>query len=86
MPKVANLPGPFLTQRVNDIEDVRHELLRLERTLRSLPVLAMYFERWDVVPAKPVDGMTVYADGTNWNPGGGEGIYTYYAAAWNRLG
>jgi hypothetical protein len=37
-------------------------------------------------PAKPRDGLIVKADGTDWNPGSGEGAYCYYAAAWNFLG
>lgn len=36
-------------------------------------------------PAKPRDGMTVYADGTNWNPGGGEGFYGRENGAWVKL-
>jgi len=31
------------------------------------------------------DGDIRYADGTNWNPSGGEGIYAYYNATWNKL-
>lgn len=39
-------------------------------------------------PAKPRTGMMVYADGTDWNPGGtGEGVYRYTAAAtWVKVG
>lgn len=37
-------------------------------------------------PARPRTGDTVLADGTNWNPGAGRGVYTYYAGAWNKLG
>lgn len=37
-------------------------------------------------PAKPREGMVVLADGTSWNPGGGQGFYGYYASAWNKLG
>lgn len=37
-------------------------------------------------PAKPRDGMTVMADGTDWNPGSGAGVYTYYGSAWHKLG
>ena len=29
-----------------------------------------------------VDGMLAYADGTNWNPGGGKGFYRYTGSAW----
>jgi hypothetical protein len=37
-------------------------------------------------PNKVYDGLTVLADGTDWNPGGGQGVYTYYAGTWNKLG
>lgn len=33
-------------------------------------------------PPKPRDAMVVYADGTNWDPGKGEGIYAYINGAW----
>jgi len=37
-------------------------------------------------PAKPQQGDIRYADGTNWNPGAGEGIYfRNAAAAWVKL-
>lgn len=31
------------------------------------------------------DGMVVYADGTVWNPGSGEGLYERRAGAWQKL-
>ena len=34
---------------------------------------------------KPRDGDIRYADGTDWNPGGGEGIYAFFNDAWNKL-
>lgn len=37
-------------------------------------------------PSKLRTGMTVLADGTDWNPGSGAGVYTYYGAAWHKLG
>jgi hypothetical protein len=40
---------------------------------------------WHVAPAKPREGMLVYADGTDWNPGSGAGYYVYYAGAWHPL-
>lgn len=39
-----------------------------------------------VEPSKLRDGLIVYADGTEWDPGSGEGIYAYYSATWNFLG
>lgn len=34
-----------------------------------------------VAPVKPRQGMLVYADGTKWNPGSGEGFYEYTSGA-----
>jgi hypothetical protein len=31
------------------------------------------------------EGMIKYADGTNWDPGAGEGIYAYVSGAWRKL-
>jgi len=39
-----------------------------------------------VAPTKPREGMVVYADGTSWDPGSGEGYYGYYAGSWAKLG
>lgn len=39
-----------------------------------------------VAPAKPREGDICGADGVDWNPGGGKGVYTYYSATWNKLG
>jgi len=36
-------------------------------------------------PQKPREGMIVAADGTNWNPGGGKGVYTWLAGAWVKM-
>jgi hypothetical protein len=42
---------------------------------RAVPV--MYVE-----PQKPREGMVVYADGTEWDPGSGAGQYLYNGSAW----
>lgn len=43
-------------------------------------------EETNVAPSKPRDGMIVFADGTNWDPGSGRGFYGYYTGAWHKLG
>lgn len=35
-------------------------------------------------PARKIVGMLVIADGTNWNPGAGRGVYVYLGA-WQKL-
>lgn len=37
-------------------------------------------------PERLREGFIAGADGTNWNPGAGQGVYCYYAGAWNKLG
>ena len=38
------------------------------------------------LPEHMRDGMRRYFDGTDANPtGGGEGLYSYYGAAWHKL-
>lgn len=38
-----------------------------------------------VAPAKPREGDFAFADGTNWNPGAGRGLYQYVSGAWAKL-
>jgi len=40
----------------------------------------------NAAPAKPRQGMVVYADGTNWNPGSGEGLYRFNGSSWVFIG
>lgn len=45
-----------------------------------------HMEVTNVVPTKPRAGDIRYADGTNWNPGSGEGLYLYLSTgAWSKL-
>jgi len=45
-----------------------------------------HFDTSNVVTAKPRAGDVRYADGTNWNPGAGEGLYIYLSnGAWSKL-
>ncbi len=83
---VSRFPSNYTRQQVAQIEDVGRELEKIERVLFDPPVRSVSFTKLYAAPAKPYDGLTVYADGTTWNPGAGQGIYTYYGAAWNRLG
>jgi hypothetical protein len=36
-------------------------------------------------PDRPRIGLVVYADGTLWNPGSGEGLYVYTSGGWVAL-
>lgn len=62
---------------------VQDELQRLARTLNE--TIALDLRPVHVEPLKPREGMIVYADGTDWNPGAGKGSYEYRGAAWFKL-
>lgn len=65
------------------------ELRRLASDIQRAGMMAQPFILLDVLhiePDRPQNGMTALADGTDWNPGLGQGVYTYYAAAWHKLG
>ena len=45
-----------------------------------------HYDESNAVPSKPRAGDVRYADGTNWNPGSGEGLYLYLSTgAWSKL-
>lgn len=62
------------------------ELMRVSLSQSSLSVNSVTLGTTTVEPIKVYEGLTVLADGVNWNPGGGQGVYTYYNSTWNKLG
>lgn len=65
-------------------EYLRRELLRISgqlETLASGQIDAVHAE-----PNKQRDGMIRYADGSDWNPGHGEGLYVYFNGLWYPMG
>jgi hypothetical protein len=40
---------------------------------------------WHTAPVKPREGMLVFADGVDWDPGSGPGYYVFYAGAWHPM-
>ena len=63
--------------------------------LRELAKIAQAMETQDeqfnlkmlyAAPKKYRAGTIVYADGTTWNPGSGQGIYCYNGTTWKFLG
>lgn len=69
----AELPG-FLLQ----------ELANLRKALEQ-PQPYVFLDTLSVAPIRPREGMVVKADGTNWNPGSGAGVYAYVGGAWVKL-
>lgn len=75
MPKIENTEE--LRRYVQD------EFLRLSQAL--LATDDVRFAVRHVAPERPTAGMVVFADGTNWNPGSGRGLYEYRVASWVKL-
>ncbi len=68
-------------------EDVDRELRAIENALDEAAFDQIQNKVWHVAPDKPRTGMEIYADGTNWNPGSGEGKYVYKSGGtWVFLG
>jgi hypothetical protein len=73
----------------NNIEELRR-FLGEELRLISIAISNLadgHLDKIHVEPNKPRDGDLRYADGTNWNPGGGKNWYWYDGddATWHKL-
>lgn len=60
------------------------ELGRIANALAAVES-TVTLEQLTAAPARPHDGMLVYADGVHWNPGAGVGFYGRQAGAWVKL-
>lgn len=60
-----------------------NELRKLKESIDQ--IVDGHMEQSNVAPSRPRDGDIRYADGTNWDPGSGEGVYAYYNSTWNKL-
>lgn len=59
------------------------ELRRIANALNCVDNLTL--DPLAAEPAKLSDGMVVYANGTDWNPGSGAGVYARESGAWVKL-
>ena len=62
------------------------EFRRIAAALSEVETDTVLLKQWNAAPSKTYDGMIAYADGTNWNPGSGQGVYVYRGGSWNLLG
>lgn len=76
--------GRYVAQQVYTFEDVNRELMRIAAAFEIARAGSVEF--LNVEPVRLREGMVAGADGTNWNPGSGQGVYVYYNSAWNKLG
>lgn len=62
---------------------VKDELDKISRAISSLE---HQYPPLNAEPSRYSVGFVAYADGTNWNPGSGEGLYVYKSTGWAYLG
>ena len=65
-------------------EWLRRELDAISRQFNFFDLLQL--EERHREPDKVRPGMVVLADGSDWDPGSGAGVYAYYGGSWNKLG
>lgn len=57
------------------VELLQRELEKVENALNS--TLANPVAMENAAPSRPTQGLIKFADGVNWNPGSGRGLYIY---------
>lgn len=66
---------------------ITRELQKISDEFRTNNVDGIQYKVWHVEPDKPRTAQAYYADGTQWNPGSGEGLYIYKSGgSWVLLG
>lgn len=65
------------------VEFVENELAAVSRAMQETTVLEL--RETNKEPVRPKDGVIVLADGTNWDPGLGAGLYVRANDTWNLL-
>lgn len=82
---MADLYQPDNVPNEYDPAWLSNELARIAGTFEEFEIPHIVLVPQNVAPTKLFEGMIVNADGTNWNPGSGAGLYEYIGSAWNKL-
>lgn len=80
---------PPVPKDINQIPTwLTHVVILIEGAINNPESPHVIFQELNIEPAPETrrNGMHVYADGTNWNPGSGRGLYRWEGAAWNFVG
>lgn len=81
---------PYSPKSLPTVSGVQELLGYVEEELRSVArefseTTMLFLRPVYRAPDKPREGMTVYADGTTWNPSNGAGPYSYIGGVWSPL-
>jgi hypothetical protein len=59
---------------------LQQQLQLIAQALGQTPLI--FLQPINAAPPRPRVGMIAFADGTNWNPGSGAGLYVYKSGGW----
>jgi microcystin-dependent protein len=80
MPYLPSMPPP-VPQELQELSDwFQNELETISRSLVDQQEVELRVR--NAAPEKPRAGMQAYADGTNWDPGEGAGLYSFDGTNW----
>ncbi len=71
-------PREFQAWALDQFKDLTYRLSELETD-------TVLLKEWNAEPDKLYNGLVAYADGTNWNPGSGRGVYAFESGTWVKL-
>ena len=83
---VPKVPTNTLTDDADTREIVRWAKTEFDNISRAMSSLEYQFPALSAPPIRYFVGSVAYADGVNWNPGSGEGLYVYKSTGWALLG
>lgn len=71
---------PRVPTGIDTVEGIRDylytEMFEISKAFDNIR-FNVVLDELNVAPSKPVDGQLARADGTNWNPGSGAGVYVF---------
>lgn len=82
---VAQVPPSEIVLDDNDREIIRWIKNELDRIAQAIAALEHQYQIRNAPPERYGVGFVAYADGTNWNPGAGEGLYVYKSTGWAKM-
>lgn len=78
--RVEYVPLPPPAQSESLPVYIQNELIRISQAVGELSETTL--PELNEEPLRPRNGQLAYADGTNWNPGSGRGLYFRKGAIW----
>ena len=77
--------SPGIVPTSYDPNFLYEELQRISRSISEIERAYIVLSPQTAEPLRKKEGMVINADGVNWNPGGGAGLYQYLSGAWVKL-